>query len=101
MNAGWAARPAGSKNARQSRPGASVANAPRAHGEAQHGGHMREGGLADVGDVGRRADVVLAVGHGEPALQQGGGVAGRLVEGLRHPETEQVGGVVVRVVGGR
>ena len=49
----------------------------------------------DLGHPRRRVEVVVAVGHPEPALQEERRVAGRLVQVLRDPEAEEVVGVEV------
>ena len=129
-------RPAASKYADQSRPGASESNWARVQwllpfftstsssrvpcasamrrsrstiraafaGGVRHARqleHARDVGLelrADLRHARRGVEVVLAVGHVEPALEQEGRVAGRVVEVLGDPQAEQVVGVEVRGV---
>ena len=67
-------------------------------GEFQHGGDVGLVLRPDFGHARGRVEVVLAVRHAETALQQERGVFRRLVQVLRHPETEQVAGVEVRGV---
>ena len=66
--------------------------------ELQHRGDVREVSGANVRHARRRVEVVVAIGHGKPALQEERRILRRVVEILRDPEPEDVVGVELRVV---
>ena len=77
---------------------AAFASASGDAGELQDGGDVRLIARPDLRHARRRVEVVVAVGHSQAALQQEGRIAAGVVEVLRDPEAEEVGGVEVRVV---
>ncbi len=66
--------------------------------ELQHRGDMGQVAGSDLRHPGRGGEVVVTIGHAEPALQQERRVAGRVVQVLGDPQTEQVVGVEIGAV---